>query len=541
MQEEEAVFWAKKIARKIKERNKFHFTEGKIPPVKEWSVKSSSSLSGVLHIGRLSDIIRGEAVFRSLESEGFPAKFIYVTEDMDPLRKLPAGLPAEYEKYIGFSVSDVPDKDGCHKSYAEHHLMKFFEVVREFLYAEPKIFSMREEYRKGNFNEYIEKILSNSNAVLEIISKHKDHPTEEKQSLWKPICDNCGNLQTTVVTDFDGKKVKYACRDYAFEKFTARGCGHEGESDLSKANGKLAWKSEWASQWQRWKVCSEGAGKEYIQSNSAWYVNAEIAEKVLGFPMPEPIFYEHLNIGGKKMSASVGNVVYPADWLEVSRPEALKYLYMKRIMKTREFLWGELPNLELELDRAMESRLAEKEGPTEKKQSQLLELVEFSKTKRNLVLVPLDYSFAAALVQLFQSNEEIISKLEEMGILKGNEPKEVLARLEERLALARNWVEKRAPENVKLKFLESVPKEIALKANNSKQFLEASAKGLENAKSPGQAQTAFSSAAKESGNPKEFFQLCYELLIGKSEGPKIGSLALALGKERSLKRLREFS
>ncbi len=241
------------------------------------------------------------------------------------------------------------------------------------------------------------------------------------------------------------------------------------------------------------------------------------------------------------MSASVGNVVYPSDWLEVSRPEALKYLYMKRIMKTREFLWDELPNLELELDRAIAACLAEKEGPAEKKRSQLLELVEFSKTKRNQTSIPLDYSFAAALVQLFQSNEEIISKLKEIGTLKGNEQKEILAQLEERLGLARNWVEKRAPENVKLKFLGSVPSEVSSKAISFKQFLGQASEGLESARNSDEAQTAFSSAAKESGNPKEFFQLCYELLIGKSEGPKIGSLALALGKERSLKRLREFS
>ena len=68
---------------------------------------------------------------------------------------------------------------------------------------------------------------------------------------------------------------------------------------------------------------------------SAWWVNAEICEKVLDFPMPVPIFYEYLIIDNQKMSASVGNVVYPRDWLEIARPELLRYFYNKRLMKTR--------------------------------------------------------------------------------------------------------------------------------------------------------------------------------------------------------------
>ncbi|MFA4906866.1 MAG: lysine--tRNA ligase [archaeon] len=538
MNEDEPQFWARKIAKTISSRTKFHFTESEIPRLQKWAVKSSSSLSGVLHIGRLSDIIRSEAVARALEESGFPAEFIYVTEDMDPLRKLPAGLPVEYEKYIGFAVSDIPDADGCHKSYAEHHLMKFFEVVGEFLYLEPKIYSMREEYKKGNFNGFIEKILSNSEAVMEIINRHKDNPSAEKQSLWKPICDNCGNLQTTVAIGFDGKRVKYKCVDYAFEKFTAKGCGYEGESDLSKANGKMAWKGEWASQWCRWNVCSEGAGKEYIQGNSAWYVNAEIAERVLKFPMPEPIFYEHLNIGGQKMSASVGNVVYPVDWLEVSRPEALKYLYVKRIMKTRAFLWEEIPNLELELDRVVEAKFGLSKETDEKKLNQALEQFDFAGVRRRrLSPIPVDYSFAAALVQLFPGNNEIISRLSEMGHLKGNESNECLELLGERLNLARNWVAKRAPENVKTGFLEIVSAETLAKAEKFRGALASAAKLLESASGADEAQTAFGSAAKESGNAREFFQLCYQLLIGKNEGPRIGSLALALGKEKVICRL----
>jgi lysyl-tRNA synthetase class 1 len=335
----EWIFWADEIAQKIINRKKFHFTEEKIPKIKKWSVKSSSSLSGVLHIGRLSDIIRGEAEARALEEKGQKVDFIYVTEDMDPLRKIPKGVPENFEEFIGFPVSDVPDPKGCHKSYAEHFTAEFLDVFKDFLLIEPEVYSMRKEYKKGNFTESAIKLVKNSEKVKEIIERVQGSKTKDNWSVWKPICEKCGNLQTTAITKVEKTKIQYKCIDYAFEKFTAKGCGHEGVSDLKKANGKLVWKSEWAAQWKRWNVCSEGAGKEYESKNSAFWVNAEIAEKVLGFPFPEPIFYEHLIIGGVKMSASIGNVIYPSDWLKVSRPETLKYLYMKRLMKTRSFEW----------------------------------------------------------------------------------------------------------------------------------------------------------------------------------------------------------
>ena len=112
MAEEESLFWADQIARKIIERKKFFFTEEKTPKLKNWAVKSSSSLSGVLHIGRLSDLIRSEAVFRALKEQGFPSEFIYVTEDMDPLRKIPKGVPSNFEKYIGARLTTTISRIG---------------------------------------------------------------------------------------------------------------------------------------------------------------------------------------------------------------------------------------------------------------------------------------------------------------------------------------------------------------------------------------------------------------------------------------------
>ena len=524
------IFWAETLAKQIAERDSFHFKKRPIPKVDSWTVKSSSSLSGVLHIGRLSDLIRGEAVSRALEKQGFKQKFIYVTEDMDPLRKVPAGVPKSFEQHIGMPVSDVPDPFGCHKSYSEHFISAFFDVLDDFLFVKPKIMSMREEYAKGSFSDSAKVLLKNAEKVRGIIESKQDSELPMQWSPWKPICEKCGKLQTTAITNVNGLKVDYRCQDYSFEKFTAKGCGFEGQSNLSKGIGKLVWKSEWAAQWKHWNVCSEGAGKEYEAKNSAFWANAEICEKVLDFPMPIPIFYEHIMIDGKKMSASVGNVVYPKDWKEVSRAETLKYLYMKRIMKARSFSWRDIPDLELELDRAIDSKGNK--------------LVEYSRIMgRDLVRVPVDYSTAASLTPIFQDDDGLFGKLVEMGAV----PKKISAKekkaLLERISFARTWVEKHAPDDFKLSFLEILSAdELSRMDEDAKKLLPAIAISLPKENSADEIQqTIFNTAKENSVSPKQVFKAIYLALTGKESGPRAGLLILALGKEKCVKRLKEVS
>ncbi|MBN1941077.1 MAG: lysine--tRNA ligase [Candidatus Diapherotrites archaeon] len=536
MKKQESLFWADQLAKKIIERKKFYFTESKVPKLKKWSVKSSSSLSGVLHIGRLSDLIRGEAVYHALKDAGFPVEFIYVTEDMDPLRKIPKGVPKEFEKYIGFPVSDVPDPEGCHKSYDEHHLEHFLNTAMDFLSTKPKVFSMRKEYQKGSFNGSIKKLMKGRQTVLEIINKFKETPLGEDWIPWQPICENCGNMQTTKAISFDGKKVEYICQDYKFETQTAKGCGHNGFSDLSKANGKMPWKSEWAMQWKHWNVCSEGAGKEYESKNSAFWINAEICEKALEFPAPEPIFYEHILIGGIKMSASLGNVVYPSDWLKYSRAETLRLLYLKRLMKTRSFSWQDIPLLELELDRLAEN-VSQKKG-VEKEQIQNKRLLKFVETKKRKITAPqLDFSTALMVGQLFSDPEKAFAKVREMGLAGPKEKEFVLERLEK----ARNYANEHLSEEQKTVFVP--PQKIDSSKINSaaKSLLPEIADKIEKAKNAEEIQNLVYNTAKENNvQPKQLFSSLYQAILGKERGPRLGSLIFAFGREKVAARLREI-
>jgi len=523
--EEGPIFWADKLARKIVERKNFHYLNREIPKREEFVVKSSASISGVLHIGRLSDTIRGDSVFMALKELGVKARYIWVAEDMDPLRKVPAGVPPDYEKYIGMPITSVPDPWGCHSSYAEHHKSEYLKVIRKFVHSDLEIYSMQEEYNKGSFTPFIRMAMEHIEEIKQIMSKYRTTPIPEGWSPWVPVCKKCGKISTTRVTKVENGLVYYECRDYHFETKTAKGCGYKGVADPTKDKGKLMWKSEWAAQWARWNVCTEGAGKEYQVPMSAFWTNGEIAERVFNFPMPEPIFYEHLMIDNMKMSASLGNVVYPKDWLEVAEPEHLRFFYNKRLMKTRSFSWKDLPQLYEEYDRAAAIYFGMEALDNKNDEAHIKRLYEISAIRKEPPL-RMSFSHAVVVAQLFQDEESIISSLKKTGHYSEEDHQRIM----NRIAKARFWVEHYAPEDIRFKLQESVNPGLNL-SEKQKEALRKVAKLIREGHSD---EKDFSekmyAAVKEVGiDTKDFFRAGYLVLLNKERGPRLAPFLLTLG------------
>ena len=134
--DKKGFFWADQVARRIIERGTYRYSDKKMPGFDVYTSKSAASLSGVLHIGRLSDVIRHISVHRALLDKGAKSRVIWVADDTDPLRKIPKGVPADFEKYIGAPVDRIPDPEGCHGSYAEHHIEEYLSVIDEYAFEE---------------------------------------------------------------------------------------------------------------------------------------------------------------------------------------------------------------------------------------------------------------------------------------------------------------------------------------------------------------------------------------------------------------------
>ena len=292
------------------------------------------------------------------------------------------------------------------------------------------------------------------------------------------------------------------------------------------------WKSEWAAQWARWKVVSEGAGKEYQVPNSAWWINGEITEKVLNYPMPEPIFYEHITIDNQKMSASVGNVVYPKDWLEVASPELLRLFYNKRLMTTRSFSWKDLPNLYDEYDKIAEICLGKNILENKKEEAHYKRLFEVSCGKDAKKSIDMSFSHAAVIAQTFPDEEDMIKGLEKTGHYN----KDDHDRIFERFHKVKIWLKKHAPEDVKFEVQKHVSKDIIITESEKKLLHEISALLKENDYNE---QTLFEEfytvSTRHKIKPQDFFKSAYKVLLNKERGPKLAPFVLALGKEKVAK------
>jgi len=513
-------FWADSKAEEIAGRRRYVYVDREIEPFDTYVVKSSASISGVLHIGRLSDTIRGESVVRALLDQGHDARLIWVAEDMDPLRKVPEGVPQEYTSYIGLPVTSVPDPWGCHDSYAEHHVQSYVEVLQEFVGVDMERYSMMEEYRRGSFKPFIKRMLGSLELVIEIQNKHREGGSRLRKGWapWVPVCKGCGRIITPRVHGYSDGRLLYTCLDYAFEDAVARGCGHEGEADPLSDEGKLMWKGEWAAQWALWKVAAEGAGKEYAVPNSAFYVNGELCERVLGFPMPVPIFYEHLMIEGRKMSASLGNVVFPSEWLEVAGPELLRFLFNKKLMKTRSFSWSELPRLYDEFDRLAEGYWRGALTPAQRR------LYELSHLGRPGAPVGVPFSLLAFLSQVFDE-EELLRSLRRTGHYSPERHDAIV----ERVRRARAWARLHGSGIPRL--LED-PSKVRL-SEPQKRLLSALGDWLcSGERSEDELQNKIYELARSLGlSSAEAFSAIYLALLGEPRGPRASTLISVLDRD----------
>src|SRR3954469_12020558 len=95
-------------------------------PEGEVIVESGSAPSGSYHIGHLREIITCDAIVRELQKRRRQAKHIHFSDDLDALRKIPVNVPAEFEKYLGQSLCDIPAPEG-EGTYAEYFLEGFIK------------------------------------------------------------------------------------------------------------------------------------------------------------------------------------------------------------------------------------------------------------------------------------------------------------------------------------------------------------------------------------------------------------------------------
>ncbi len=515
--------WLDKVADEVAEREK---SLGR--SLSLIRVESGLAASGFPHIGSVGDAIRSFGVKLALETIGYKSELIAYSDDLDGLRKVPAGLPDSLKEYIAHPVSRIPDPFKCHKSYADH-MSSLLQAALDSVGIEYRFVSGAEAYRTGVLNDQIRKILASADKIGRIIKEMVGQEKYERALPYTPICENCGRVYTTRVYGYDAKRdvVAYNCEGTELGSKFLKGCGHEGEAKISDGNGKLMWKTEFAARWAALDIRFEAYGKELTDSVK---INDWVSEHILGFPAPYHVRYELFqDKSGKKMSKSTGNLLTPQEWLNVASPESLRYLMFKRIVGARNISLDDVPTYMDEFDDLEEYYFSKPKDANILKDAKQRGLYEYSmlldvpKKQRDHVPYRL-LTQLAALAPDGTAEEYVAKRLIAYGMLS-----EISQELKERIARASRWAKKNATLQIE---------NLVIPTRTAHALREFSER-LGTAKTHDEIQAAaFESLKKHGLKPNEFFSVVYQILLGVDRGPRLGPYVVDTGPEYVRARLR---
>ncbi|TMI06837.1 lysine--tRNA ligase [Candidatus Bathyarchaeota archaeon] len=509
--------WLDKIAADIVDREKRLGRAGK-----SLRVESGLGASGIPHIGSFGDAARAHGVKMALENIGVTTELIAFSDDMDGLRKVPAGFPKTLSKYLGFPVSSISDPFGCHESYGHHMSSLLLDALDKTGIAYRAVSGTR-AYREGLLNEQIDKILRSSTKVGLIIKETLGQEKYTETLPYFPVCKNCGRIYTTKALEYVPERhvVKYVCEDVQLRGEMLKGCGHRGEVDVRSGDGKLSWKVEFAARWSALKINYEAYGKDLTESVRA---NDRVMEEVLGEPPPFHTRYEHfIDKTGSKISKSVGNVIAPQLWLKYGTPQTLLLIMFKRSVGSRAVWVKDIPTYIAELDDLEDIYFGRKQVRDPKELAKLKGLYEYCWNMKppSAPSVHVPHNLLVYLAKVAPKGKEtefVREKLIGYGYKVNPTDPDFLARLER----SSNWA--RDIETI-------ATREIQIEGKERDAVLEFA--GIINASTDEvYLQNAVFTIAKKHGlEPSPFFKTLYRILIGADSGPRLGPYILAMGRE----------
>ncbi|MFQ5758289.1 MAG: lysine--tRNA ligase, partial [Candidatus Bathyarchaeia archaeon] len=387
-----------------------------------------------------------------------------------------------------------------------------------------------ESYRRGIFNEEIKVLLMNAELVGEIIREEVGQKKYVEALPYFPVCSNCGRIYTTKAYEFLPRedKILYTCEGMEVKGKWLKGCGHKGEADYTKGEGKLSWKSEFAARWRALDIRFEAYGKDIADSVR---INDRICSEVLNYHPPMHARYEmFLDKSGRKISKSAGNVFTPQVWLRYGSPQSLILLTLKRFVGTRSLSVSDIPQYMNELDELEDIYFGKKRIANEKEHAKLTGLYKYCQLQnppsKPSIHVPYNLlTYLAKVAPEGSEREFIVDKLRDYGYVKEEVPEE----LQRRTGYAFNWIED---------FMEIKEKPVKLEKEEVSAIreliqtlrVEADEEEIQGA--------IFTIARKHDVPPRRFFKSLYRILIGVPQGPRLGPYIVAMGRKNVIDALK---
>ncbi len=493
------MHWSKVIAKEIVDsrRETKHVVATGITP------------SGAIHVGNLREIIIGDAVHTALRDMDVDAKLIYVADTFDPLRRLYPFLPKDYETQVGKTLSEIPDPEGCHLSYADHFLQPFLDSL-DLLEIEVEIYRADEMYKSGLYVDVIKEAFLRRDDISRILEDVSGRQMPKDWTPFNPLCDACGRITSAIVTGYDIEKEEayYECE-----------CGNNGVASFT-GGGKLTWRVDWAARWKILGVTIEPFGKDHAAPGGSFDTGKRIATEIYNYDAPYPIPFEHIHLKtqsgeGKKakvtsMSSSKGTNIPVHAIVEAVPPAILKHV----IVRVR-------PDKHIEFNPALP----------------LLYLIdEYEREIGGIgrgVAGEIPFRHLLTLVQIARGEFSILLEVIKRSGYAVQGDDEELEEIRKKAGYAENWLRTYAPPSLKFELQLDVPtEELKQLSELQKKALGSLAQEIQDGMNAEDWHNLiYDVASATKMETKELFQAIYMALLKKPSGPRAGWLLASLDSE----------
>jgi lysyl-tRNA synthetase, class I len=292
--------------------------------------------SGLPHLGTFGEVARTSMVrhaFRVLTEGSVKTKLIAFSDDMDGLRKVPDNIPNRdlILPHLGKPLSRVPDPFGECDSFAEHNNARLRAFLDRFGF-EYEFMSSTETYRSGRFDKALLRMLERFDEVQAIMLPSLREERAATYSPFLPIHPRTGVVMQAPVLAHYPSTGSIRWRDPA--------TAEEFETPVTGGHCKLQWKPDWAMRWYALGVDYEMAGKDLIDSVK---LSSRIT-RILGADPPAGFNYElFLDENGQKISKTKGNGLTIEEWLAYASPESLSLFMFQKPTAAKRLYFDVIP------------------------------------------------------------------------------------------------------------------------------------------------------------------------------------------------------
>lgn len=289
--------------------------------------------SGLPHIGTFGEVARTTMVRKAFEQiSNIPTKLICFSDDMDGLRKVPHNIPNQemVASNIGKPLTSIPDPFNECESYGHYMNAKLRSFLDRFGF-EYEFYSSTQCYKSGMFDHMMIKVMEKYNDIMALMLPTFRDERRATYSPFMPICPKTG-----VVLQVPVEKLDLATKTITYKDSE----GKFVQSLVTGGHCKLQWKPDFGMRWAELEVDYEMYGKDH-RPNAEIYSNIC---KILGGIEPIQFFYElFLNEEWSKISKSKGNSITVDEWLKYAPLESMSLFMYQSPTKAKRLHFDVIP------------------------------------------------------------------------------------------------------------------------------------------------------------------------------------------------------